>query len=108
MTTLVLSFLDRSSSFLQITRPTIKARMSLNFGKIPSLTSELAALERQKNLMNNVVTTLAPSFWIGSSSFLQVTSKFIISRMKTKFSRIRPGTSELAALERLEKIPVDL
>ena len=27
----------------------IKARMSLNFGKIPSLTSELAALERLKN-----------------------------------------------------------
>ena len=46
VTTLVPSFLDGSSSFLQITRPTIKAWMSLNFGKIPSLTSELAALER--------------------------------------------------------------
>ena len=49
MTTLVPSFLDESSSFLQITRPNIKALMSMNFGKIPSLTSELAALERQKN-----------------------------------------------------------
>ena len=49
VTTLVPSFLDGSSSFLQITRPTIKAWMNLNFGKIPSLTSELAALERQKN-----------------------------------------------------------
>ena len=49
MTTLVPSFLDESSSFLQITRPTIKAWMGFNFGKIPSLTSELAALERQKN-----------------------------------------------------------
>ena len=49
VTTLVPSFLDRSSSFLQITRPTIKAWMGLNFGKIPSLTSELAALEHQKN-----------------------------------------------------------
>ena len=48
MTTLVPSFLD-GSSFLQITRPTIKAWMGLNFGKIPSLTFELAALERQKN-----------------------------------------------------------
>ena len=48
MTTLVPSFLDGSSSFLQITTPTIKARISLNFGKIPSLTSELAALERLK------------------------------------------------------------
>ena len=47
MTTLVPSFLDGSSSFLQITRPIIKAPMSLNFGKIPSLTSELAAIEFQ-------------------------------------------------------------
>ena len=49
VTTLVPSFLDGSSSFLQIRRPTIKAWMGLNFGKIPSLTSELAALEHQKN-----------------------------------------------------------
>ena len=49
MTTLVPSFLDGSSSFLQVTSPTIKARMSLNFGKILSLTSELATLERPKN-----------------------------------------------------------
>ena len=49
MATLVTSFLDESSSFLQVTKPTIKARMSLNFGKIPSLTSELAGLERLKN-----------------------------------------------------------
>ena len=49
MTTLVPSFLNGSSSFLQVTRLTIKSRVSLNFGKIPSLTSELAALKRLKN-----------------------------------------------------------
>ena len=49
MTSLVPSFLDGSSSFLQITRPTIEARLSLNLGKIPSLTLELAPLEHQKN-----------------------------------------------------------
>ena len=49
MTSLVPSLLDGSSLFLQITRPTIKAQMSLNFGKISSLTSEIAPLERQKN-----------------------------------------------------------
>ena len=49
MTTLVPSLFDRSSTFLQFTRPTIKARMSLNFGEISLLTSELAALERLKN-----------------------------------------------------------
>ena len=53
--------------------------------------------------MNNVVTTLAPSFLIGSSSFLQATSKLIISQMGLKISRIRPGTFELPDLERLEK-----
>ena len=89
MTTLVQSFLDRSSSFLQVTSPTIKAWMGLNFGKIPNI----------------VVTTPAPSFLIGSSSFLQATSKPIISRMGSKFSRFRPGTYELPALERLEKSP---
>ena len=52
--------------------------------------------------MNNVVTTLAPSFLIGSSSFLQATSKPIISWIGSKFSRIRPGTYGLAALERLK------
>ena len=55
--------------------------------------------------MNNVVTTLAPSFLIGSSSFLQATSKLIISWMGSIFSRIRPGTYELPALEGSEKSP---
>ena len=49
MTTLEPLFLDGSSSFLQIIRPFIKAWIGLNFDKIPSLTSELAALEHQKN-----------------------------------------------------------
>ena len=49
VTTLVQSFLDVSSSCLQVTSPTINAWMSLNFGKITSLTSELAALERLIN-----------------------------------------------------------
>ena len=49
MTTLRPSFLDGSSSFLQITRPTIKAWMGLNFGKLTlelTGTYELPALER--------------------------------------------------------------
>ena len=51
------------------------------------------------------MTTLAPSFLICSSLFLQVTRTTIKSRMGSKFGRIRPGTYELAALERLEKSP---
>ena len=49
MTTLVFSILNGSSSFLHTIRTTIKAWTILNFDKIPSLTSELAALECQKN-----------------------------------------------------------
>ena len=49
MTTQVPSFLDVSSLFMQVTRPTVKAWMSLNFGNIPSLTWELSVLERLKN-----------------------------------------------------------
>ena len=48
MSTLAPSFLIGSSSFLQVTRTTIKAWMSLNLGRIPPLTSELVALERLK------------------------------------------------------------
>ena len=47
MTTLVLSILNRSYSE-QMRRTTIKARMSLNFVKIPSPIKELAALEHLK------------------------------------------------------------
>ena len=47
------------------------------------------------------MTTLATSFLIGL--FLQVTRTTIKSRMGSKFSKIGPGTYELAALERLEK-----
>ena len=49
MTTLVLSILNGSSSFLHTIRTTIKAWMRSNFGKIPLLPSELAALEHLKN-----------------------------------------------------------
>ena len=65
-------------------RTTIEAWMSSNLGRVPLLNSELAALERLKKTSYNLVSTLAPSFFIGSSNF----------------SQIRPRTAELAALER--------
>ena len=58
-----------------------------------------------ENLLYNVVTTLAPSFLIGSSLYLQVTRTFIISRTSLKYGQIGQRTAELAALERLEKSP---
>ena len=55
--------------------------------------------------MYNVVTTLAPSFLIGPSSYLQVMRISIRSGTSSKFGQIGPRTAELAALERLEKSP---
>ena len=49
------------------------------------------------------MTTLAPSFFIGSSLFLQVTKTTITSWIGSKFGKIRRGINELAALERQEK-----
>ena len=83
----------------------MKAWMSLNLGRIPPLTPELAALERLKKTSYNLVSTLAPSFLIGSSSYLQVSRTSIISRTSSNFSQIRPRTAELAALELLKKFP---
>ena len=49
MTTLVPSFSNGSSSFLQVRWTTIKALISLNFVKILSLNLELAVLEHLEN-----------------------------------------------------------
>ena len=86
----------------------MKAWMSSNFGQIPTPTPELSALASLKNCCIYVVTTLAPSFLIRSSSFLQVTMTTITSRTTLKFGQIGPRTAELAALEHLEKILIDL
>ena len=51
------------------------------------------------------MTTLATSFLISSSLFLQVTRPTIKSRMGLKLGKIGPGTYELAAFERPEKSP---
>ena len=55
--------------------------------------------------VKNLVSTLAPSFLIGSSSYLQVTRKTIISRTSSNFGQIRLRTAELAALEHPRKFP---
>ena len=105
MNTLAPSFLNQTSSFLQVTRTCMKAWMSSNFSQIPTPTPELSALARLKLLYNVVVTTLAPSFLIGSTSYLQVRRTSIRSRTTSKFGQIGPRTAELAAIERLEKSP---
>ena len=100
MTTLVPSFLNESSSFLQITRTTLKARMSLNPGKIPSLTSEIAALEVNHKSLD--VTTLVLSNLDTSYSLLQIRMTTIKARKSLNFVKIPSPIKELAALEHLK------
>ena len=52
----------------------------------------------------NVVNTLAPSFLIGSYSFLQVTRTAIKAWMGLIFSKIEHRSMELAALECLKNL----
>ena len=70
----------------------------------PDTTADSRVICPEK-LLYNVVSTLAPSFLIESSSYLQVTRTSITSRMSSKFGQIGPRTAELAALEHLEKSP---
>ena len=50
----------------------------------------------------DVVNAPAPSFLMGSSSFLHATRTAIRSRSSSKFSEFRPWTAELPALECLK------
>ena len=68
MNTLAPSYLIEFSSLLQVTRTNITSRTNLKFGQIGLRTAELADLERlEKSPLTydgeNVVTTLAPSFF---------------------------------------------
>ena len=74
-------------------------------GRIGTLVSMATDSPHRVINVENVVSTLAPSFLIGSSSYLQVTRISITSRTSSKFGQIGPRTAELAALERLEKFP---
>ena len=79
---------------------------ALGFGRDQIRTLVSMATDNSHKVI--MVTTLAPSFLIGSSLFLQVTRTTIKSRMTSNLGRIRQGTHELAAIERLGKIPIDL
>ena len=68
---------------------------------------ELAALERLEKSPKtyngkHIVTTLAPSFLIESSSFLQVTRASMNACMSSNFGQIPPPTQELSTFERLK------
>ena len=81
--------------------------MSSNFGQIGPLTTELAALERQKKFPQtyngkNEVITFSRLFLIRSFSYLQVMRTYLKAYMSLDFGQVTPLTTELAALERLK------
>ena len=99
MSTTAPSFFIGSSSFFAVIRTTIKAGMISNFGQIRPWSAVLADLEHLEQFpytynWRNIVSTLAPSFFIESSSFLQVTKTTIKARMSSNFDRIPPLTAE--------------
>ena len=107
--TLAPSVLIRSSSFLQVTRAIIKSQISSKFSQNRSWTVELAAPERLKKSPQtyngrNGLATLAASFLIRTSSFLQETMTCLKAWMSLNVNQIRPLTTELPALERLKNI----
>ena len=78
--------------------------MSLNFGQILPLTTELAALERLKNRCHHVISVdIDPIFFklAGNKDMHNIMNSL-------NFGQIGPPTTELAALERLRNTPIDL
>ena len=79
--------------------------LGFRLDRIRTLVSMATDSSHRVIMGENLVTTLAPSFLIGSSLFLQVTRTTIKSPLGLKLGKIGEGTYELAALERLEKSP---
>ena len=78
--------------------------MSLNFGQIPPLTTELAALECLKNRCHHVIpVVIDPIFFklAGYKDMHDIMNEF-------EFRPDWTTDAELAALERLRHTPIDL
>ena len=82
-----------------------KAVLGFGLDRIRTLVFMATDISHRDIMGENVVNTLAPSFLIGSSSYLQVTRTSITSRTSSKFGQIGLRTAELAALGHLEKSP---
>ena len=83
MTTLAPVFLIQSASFLLVT-----SLVEFKFQPDTTNNSRVICPCESEKLLYNVVNTLAPSFFIGFSSFLQVTRITIKSQTSSKFDQI--------------------
>ena len=96
--TLAPTFLIGSSSFFQLTRTTLQSGQSSNLRQIGPRAAEQAALDRIEKFPKtyngrNLVNTLAPSFRIGSSSFLQLTKTCMKAWMSSNFGKVATVTA---------------
>ena len=84
-----------------------KASISFNPDRIRTLVSMATDSSQSYNGKNGVITF--PQMLLSRSfSYLQVTMTCMRAWMSSKFGRIRLLTTELAALERMKKNPIDL
>ena len=90
MTTLAPSFLNQSSSFLQVQCNEDMHESLDEFTFRPDIDTNTRVICpcASEKLLYYVVSTLAPSFLIGSFSYLQVTRTSITSRTSSKFGQI--------------------
>ena len=93
MNTLAPSFLIGSSSFLQVTITDMHKLDEFEFRRDPTTDYGVSCPWASEKSMYFVVNTLAPSFLIESSLFMQVRRTTILSRLSSKFSTIRPDTA---------------
>ena len=109
VTTLGSSFLIGIFFILAGNKYTHKISDGLKFSQIRPWTVELATLEHLEKFPKtdngrNVVTTLAPSFLNGSSSFLQIRRTTIKAWMSLIFVKIPSPIMVLAPLEHLKSL----
>ena len=99
-----LSFCDWIFFILVGNEDNYKSLDEFEFGQSSAADFGVSYPSAPEKMSYNLVSTLAPSFLIGSSSYLQITRTSIISQTSSNFSQNLPRTVELAALERI-KIP---
>ena len=81
-----------------------KATLCFGADQIRTLVSMATDSSHSYNGEKGVIT-FSQLFLIGSFLYLQVTMTYIRACMSSKFGRIRPRTTEFAALERRKKFP---
>ena len=82
-----------------------KASVGFDPDRIRTLVSMATDSSHRVIMGKNDVITFSRMLLIGSFSYLQVMMTCMRAWMSSKFGRIGPRTMELAALERMKKIP---